>query len=142
MSVPKPPRLPCPTCPWRLDQDARSIPNFSLELAQALATTCPDARNMGPDFGAAVFACHQSRIGAEVHCAGWLATVGHKHPAVRLSVARGDLDPGHLQPGPHWPVLHENYGQVLGKLRATALPDVPGIGDEPGEPGLALERGA
>ena len=125
MRAPKPPRLPCPGCPWRLDQDARSIPNFSLELAQALAHTCPDARGMGPDFGAAMFACHHSKAGAEVHCAGWLASVGHRHPVVRLSIARGQLDPAHLEPGPDWPALHENYGQVLEKLRATAQPETP-----------------
>ena len=128
MSAPKPPRQPCPSCPWRLDPDARSIPNFSLELAQALAATCPDARNLGPDVGAAMFACHQSKAGAEVHCAGWLATVGPGHPGVRLSITRGRLDLSHLEAGPDWPPLHENYGQVLEKLRATADSEVPAAG--------------
>ncbi|MDP9606125.1 DUF6283 family protein [Variovorax sp. NFACC27] len=128
MSAPKPPHQPRPSCPWRLDQDARSIPNFSLDKAEALAATCPDARNMGPGPDAAMFACHQSRIGAEVHCAGWLATVGHRHPAVRLSVLRDRLDPGRLEPGADWPALHENYGQVLEKLRATAPEDVQDSG--------------
>ncbi|BEP46178.1 hypothetical protein GmRootV15_67670 (plasmid) [Variovorax sp. V15] len=133
MRVPKPPRQPCPTCPWRLDQDARSIPNFSLGLAEALAATCPDVRNMGPDHGAAMFACHQSRPGAEVHCAGWLATVGHRHPAVRLSVMRDRLDPVHLQPGADWPALHGNYGEVLDELRATAAENAQdsGVGARP-----------
>lgn len=139
MSVPKPPHQPCPSCPWRLDQDARSIPNFSLDKAEALAATCPDERNMGPDHGAAMFACHQSRIGAEVHCAGWLATVGHRHPAVRLSVMRDRLDPGHLQPGANWPALHENYGQVLEKLRATAPADTATT-DEHQVQGMCLPR--
>ena len=123
MTVGTPPALPCPTCPWRLDQDARSIPNFSLDLAEKLAATCPDARNMGPDFGAALFACHQSKVGAEVPCAGWLATVGHRHPSVRLSVSRGELNADRLVPGAHWPALHEGYDQVLEKLRATAAPE-------------------
>jgi hypothetical protein len=67
-----------------------------------------------------MFACHQSKIGAEVHCAGWLASVGHAHPNVRLSIAQGRLDPARLQPGASWPALHYNYADVLEKLRSTA----------------------
>jgi len=103
-----------------VDQDAQDIPHFSLALAEQLAATCPDHRGHGPDFGAPMFACHQSKIGAEVHCAGWLASVGHAHPSVRLSVMRGRLDAERLAPGPDWPQLHDNYGEVLEKLRSTA----------------------
>lgn len=120
MNAPKPPHQPCPSCPWRVDQDAQDIPHFSLALAEQLAATCPDHRGHGPDFGAPMFACHQSKIGAEVHCAGWLASVGHAHPSVRLSVMRGRLDAERLAPGPDWPQLHDNYGEVLEKLRSTA----------------------
>jgi len=74
---------------------------------------------MGPDFGASVFACHQSREGQEFACAGWLSKVGHRHPSVRLAVISGKLDPAALQPGEDWPDLHDNYPEVLDKLRAT-----------------------
>jgi len=120
MPEPKPARQPCLSCPWRLDQDARDIPNFSLTLAESLAGTCPDHRGMGPDFGAPLFACHQSKVGAEVHCAGWLARVGHAHPGVRLAVTSGRLDPSHLEPGSDWPALHDSYAEVLDKLRRSA----------------------
>lgn len=103
-----------------MDQDAQAIPNFSLELAERLTATCPDHRGRGPDFGAPMFACHQSKVGGEVHCAGWLASVGHAHPNVRLSIAQGRLDPARLQPGESWPALHNNYAQVLEKLKTTA----------------------
>lgn len=76
---------PCPSCPWRMDEDATDIPNFCLELAEGPSNCCPDARGMGPDFGARVFACHQSKDGAEIACAAWVATVGHRHPGVRLA---------------------------------------------------------
>ncbi len=113
-------RRPCPSCPWRVDQTAAAIPNFSLELAEGLAATCPDERGMGPEFGAAQFACHQSRDGAEVVCAGWLAVAGHAHPGVRLDVLRGTVDHAALSPGEDWPELHQSFGEVIEKLRATA----------------------
>lgn len=112
---------PCPSCPWRVDKDASDIPNFDLDLAENLAATCPDKRGMGPDYGASMFACHQSRDGAEIACAGWMATVGHRHPGVRLAVAMGRLDASALRPRAGWPDLHQNYQQVLEKLRATDL---------------------
>ena len=110
---------PCPSCPWRVNRDATDIPNFDLSLAESLANCCPDTRNMGPNFGASMFACHQSREGAEIACAGWMATVGHRHPGVRLAVALGRFDASALRPGTGWPDLHPNYQQVLEKLRAT-----------------------
>lgn len=113
-------RLPCPSCPWRVDQDATAIPSFRLDLAEALADTCPDERGMGPVWGAPMFACHQSRDGAEVVCAGWLASVGREHPVVRLQVLRGDLDPAVLDPGEGWPELEPDYQRVIEKLRETA----------------------
>ncbi|WP_412093862.1 MULTISPECIES: DUF6283 family protein [Cupriavidus] len=108
---------PCASCPWRRDSVAGDIANFDLALAESLAATCPDHRGMGPDFGAGVFACHQSKEGAEFACAGWLARVGHCHPSVRLAVTVGRLDPAMLAPGEGWPELHDDYGQVLEKLR-------------------------
>jgi hypothetical protein len=98
---------------------AGDIPNFDLELAERLASTCPDQQGMGPDFGASMFACHQSNVGAEFACAGWLATVGDCHPGVRLAVMTGRLDSGALSPGADWPALHANYPEVLEKLRAS-----------------------
>ncbi|MCW3587367.1 DUF6283 family protein [Burkholderia cenocepacia] len=110
---------PCPSCPWRVDQDASDIPNFDLSLAEALAPTSPDARGMGPDFGAPMFACHQSKMGGEIPCAGWLAQVGHRHPGVRLSIRMGRIKPEAVQPGDDWPKLHSSYPEVLAKLRAS-----------------------
>ena len=110
---------PCESCPWRKDKDARDIPEFSLELAEKLAATCPDERNMGPDFGASWFACHLSHEGSEMPCAGWLAMVGHAHPQVRMAVSEGRLNPEALHPPSDGPDLHEKYCDVLEKLRQT-----------------------
>lgn len=113
-------RTPCPSCPWRVDQDAQSIPNFSLDLAEDLANTSPDARGFGPDFGSPHFACHQSREGDEFACAGWLASVGGAHPGVRMAVFAGTIPMEALAPGDDWPALHESFVEVIEKLRETA----------------------
>lgn len=110
---------PCASCPWRLDKDARDIPNFDMEKAEGLAACCPDRRGFGPDFGATLFACHQSKDGAEIACAGWLAAVGNRHPGVRLAVVMHRLSPEALRPGADWPEIHPTYDDVLRKLRSS-----------------------
>lgn len=112
-------KTPCPSCPWRVDQTAQDIPNFSIEKARKLAVTCPDSRGFGPDFGAPMFACHKSHEQGEFPCAGWLAAVGDAHPNVRLAIMRGDLPAGALRPGKDWPALHGSFQEVLDKLEAT-----------------------
>lgn len=113
------PKKPCGSCPWRQDQDARDIPGFDLQKAEGLRACCPDERGFGPDFGAAMFACHKSREGEEFPCAGWLAAVGYRHPMVRLEVSLGMISPEALRPGEDWPPIHASYGEVLDKLRAS-----------------------
>lgn len=113
-------RKPCPSCPWRVDQDATAIPNFSLELAEGLAATSPNEQGYGPDFGSPQFACHQSHEGGEIVCAGWLAAVGGAHPAVRMAALTGSVPMEALSPGEDWPELHESFTEVIEKLRATA----------------------
>lgn len=76
-------RPPCPSCPWRVDQHAEAIPNFSLDLAEALAVTCAQAQ----DLDTPMFACHQSREGEEIVCASWLARYGRNSVRVRLASA-------------------------------------------------------
>jgi hypothetical protein len=75
---------------------------------------------MGPDFDAPQFACHQSRPGEEIVCAGWLAEVGHRHPAVRMGVLTGSVPVEALEPGADWPLLHVSFDEVIHKLRATS----------------------
>lgn len=111
---------PCPSCPWRVDQTASDIPNFDIEKAEGLAECCPDHCGASPAFDAPIFSCHQSKEGAEFPCAGWLATVGHRHPRMRYRAMLGDIPFEALEPGKDWPELHENYGDVLDKLRDTA----------------------
>lgn len=90
-----------------------------MEKAEGLVACCADRRGFGPDLGAMLFACHQSKDGREIACAGWLAAVGHRHPGVRLAVAMNRLSPDALRPGAGWPELHPTYNDVLHKLRAS-----------------------
>lgn len=69
----------CKSCPWKVDcVPDRDIPNgYSEELHEGLA--CTIARGDGTDAAVAiradairVMACHYSKPGAEIVCAGWL----------------------------------------------------------------------
>jgi hypothetical protein len=93
---------------------AQDIPNFSLELAENLRRTCDG------QFGAPIFACHQSREGAEFACAGWLAIHGYDSIAVRLAVMAGRIAPEALTPAADWPELHPSFDDMIEKLRETA----------------------
>jgi hypothetical protein len=115
---------PCESRPWSKDRDARDIPEFSLEMAENLAATCPDERGMGPDFVAKWFARHLSREGSELPCASWLAMVGDAHPSVRMALRDGRLSPEAIRPASDGPVLHESYREVLEKLRRTVAQSV------------------
>lgn len=113
------PRKPCKACPWVTTNTAADIPDFDADKAENLAGTCPDERGYGPDFGAPIMSCHEALEGREMPCAGWLATVGERHPSMRLAVMQGRLDPSRLSPEPDWPQLHEDFSQMIDKLRRT-----------------------
>lgn len=113
-------RAPCKSCPWRVDAHVDDIPGFDLELAEALVNTTTG------DLGAPMMACHQSED-VKFVCAGWLARHGVDSITVRLALA-GVLTPldgtlkgieiDGLSPGEDWPELHNNYDEVLAKMRA------------------------
>lgn len=111
-------RPPCPSCPWRVDQDATTIPNFRLDLAEDLADTCG---RQGADVAldGRWFACHHCKPDEEFPCAGWLAATGWYHIGVRIAVSQGRVSPEALEPGENWPELHADYDDVLEKLRTT-----------------------
>ena len=112
-------RKPCPTCPWRLKKTASDIPNFDLELAEALADTC-GTPGQEVDAAGRRFACHQSKPGEEIPCAGWLAAVGYHHIGVRVDVALGRIPAEAVVPDDDWPELHPSFDEMIEKLRATA----------------------
>lgn len=99
-----PPR-PCSECPWRLDQP---VGRFPVARYESLVATSVTGRGH-PGLDAPVFACHKTREGAEVACAGWLAVEGVHHVGMRLAVAMGRLDSVAFAPAPDWPPLYPDY---------------------------------
>lgn len=89
------PRPQCAKCPWRVSTDPREIPNGYCEAKhRALASTI--ARPGEPDFTSAlhVFACHESPVGREQACVGWLVNqlgTGN-NIALRIAVRAGRID--------------------------------------------------
>ncbi|HZL96832.1 MAG TPA: DUF6283 family protein [Vicinamibacterales bacterium] len=83
-------RRQCAKCPWRKDVDPRDIPNgYSRHKHAALADTIADPGRFtaGP---LRVMACHESAVGAERPCVGWLHNqlVDGNNIALRLAAHR------------------------------------------------------
>lgn len=115
-------------CPFRRDADPGE---FSAERFELLAASAGGPGREAP-IGAPLFACHHTRDGAEVACAGWMAVCGDFHMSVRVSVVTGALDPSALHPGPDWPPLFDSYEQMAAAQS----------GERPYEPELADQRRA
>lgn len=108
---------PCPTCPWRVDQDASVIPNYVHDKACGLMNTV----GRGDDFRP-IMACHHSIEGREIACKGYLAVAGWSNINVRMLLARGriespaDCADACADAGIE---LHQSYEEVLEKLERT-----------------------
>jgi Family of unknown function (DUF6283) len=93
----------CTKCPWRQDVDARTIPNGYDRLKhERLRETVavPGALDLGPVLR--LMACHDSRVGRERPCVGWLhhqLTVG-SNIALRIAVFRRRIPAEHELVGP------------------------------------------
>ncbi len=88
-------RRQCKGCPWRVDVDPRDIPGgYCEEKHAALKGTVAAPGDVGvlklPRV-LRVMACHETKVGKEVPCAGWLANqMGPgNNIALRLAVATG-----------------------------------------------------
>lgn len=129
-------RVPCRTCPWRVDQHADEIPCYDHELAEGLVSTTSG------EFGAPIFACHHSRDGAEVVCTGWLWAHGWDSIAIRLQLAVGEMTRADLVPDPAID-RHHTFAEMIEKLRADCTTDTPYNGDTPnlGAPDGKTPRG-
>lgn len=82
-----PPR-PCASCPYRADHPSGV---WAESEYRKLAGYDPELPALGDQ---AVFHCHQENAtGHETVCAGWLGVHGARVLAVRLALARGQLEP-------------------------------------------------
>ncbi len=111
------PRRQCAKCPWRKDVNPNLIPNnYSRELHEALK--CTIAREVSPIFRELqVMACHETPIGAELPCVGWLVhQLGPgNNIGLRLRVSSGTIDANVETVGEQ----HERFTDTLPKLRAA-----------------------
>jgi hypothetical protein len=105
-------RRQCPKCPWKKGARPREIPNGYCEAKhRRLARTIASPGRL--DLGAAlrVMACHESHVGRERVCVGWL--VNQLGPgnniALRLAVMSGRIDADVETVGPQ----HERFEDTL-----------------------------
>lgn len=87
-------RKQCKKCPWRKDVDPNDIPNgYCSTKHAALDRTIarPGELRPGP---AAMMACHETPVGKEQPCVGWLVNqIGPgNNLALRLRVITGQVD--------------------------------------------------
>lgn len=87
------PRKQCAKCPWKRDVDPRTIPNgYSRALHKRLSCTIAEPGSLRS--ATSMMACHESPIGREVVCVGWLVhQLGPgNNIGLRLSVLSGKID--------------------------------------------------
>lgn len=104
-------RNQCAKCPWRVDVDPNDITNgYSPEMHAALRGTI--AKRDRYDFRMLrIMACHESPVGQEIPCVGWL--VNQLGPgnniALRMAVSAGRIAPPGETVGPQ----HERFEDTL-----------------------------
>jgi hypothetical protein len=74
---------PCNECPWRKDVPPGKFPE---ERYEALKSTVQQG------FGQPLFACHKSKEGEPLCCAGYLLVEGSANFGVRIACITGKLD--------------------------------------------------
>lgn len=77
-------KTPCKECPWRTDNPPGK---FTVQRYRDLAHTAYD-------LSSAIFACHMSKEGGEVMCAGYFLMQGAHNLSVRLSRQGFDVNAG------------------------------------------------
>jgi len=109
--------LPCSTCPWRVDRDATTIPNYVHSKACNLLNT------VGREDGfRKIMACHGSTDDNMRACNGYLAREGWRNLNVRVLLAQGQIAcPSDVIDAceAHGIDLEPDYKTVLEKLAAS-----------------------
>lgn len=72
--MPQDEQVQCKSCPWRVDcEPLRDIPNgYSVALHADLRGTIAEPGAVCLTGTKRIMACHYSKIGEEIPCAGWL----------------------------------------------------------------------
>lgn len=107
-------KYPCDECPVRRDNADNPRSKFLVERWAALRSTVDDGDGNEAPLGAPIFGCHKGAPGtdADMACAGWLASFGDRHLAVRLAVALGRVSAAVLHRPNHWPPLYDTWEEM------------------------------
>jgi len=113
MTAARRPRKQCAKCPWKVSTDPHDIPNgYNVEKHRALKNTI--AR--GPIESALskvvrIMACHESDVGREVPCVGWLWNQLREgnNVAVRFAVYQKRIDANIKVDGPQHACLEDTF---------------------------------
>jgi hypothetical protein len=89
-------RRQCKKCPWKVSTDPHDIPDGYCEMKHAaLASTIAEPGSIaGIGKPLKIMACHESKVGKEVPCVGWLMNQlgpGNNLP-LRIAVRFGRID--------------------------------------------------
>jgi hypothetical protein len=93
--MPPRPRRQCAKCPWKTSTDPREIPNGYCEVKhRALKRSIADPSSLALPAELRIFACHESDIGSELPCVGWLVhQLGPgNNLGLRMAVITGRID--------------------------------------------------
>jgi hypothetical protein len=67
-------RVQCAKCPWKRGTNPHEIPRgYSVKKHRALARTIAEPGAYSPAAKLNLMACHESALGNEIPCVGWLA---------------------------------------------------------------------
>lgn len=109
-------RRQCAKCPWKKNANPTKIKNYKRGLHEALREKTiaePGSMRGAP----AMMACHESKMGSEYACVGWLANQlgpGNNLP-LRLKVMMGAVDANFELVGEQ----HETFEDTLPKRRSN-----------------------
>ena len=109
------PRRQCAKCPWRVDVDPNDIPNGYCEIKHAnLSSTIASGdvmSQLAEERGMRIMSCHESDVGDEKHCIGWMHNqLGPgNNIRLRLRVAFGHIEGAYDLVGEQ----HETLGETL-----------------------------
>ena len=118
MTSQEPDRVPCGSCPWRLQSDPSgdSIPGYDIDMMRDLENTVsPD----GQDGWFPIMACHASDEGDEEPCIGYVAQEGHQNIAVRLLAYRDSSIAAVMHQPNQWD-LHADYQAMSEAMEAAS----------------------
>jgi hypothetical protein len=104
-------RKQCKKCPWKVSTNPREILNGYCELAHRdLKGTIAEPGRFSAG-ALRVMACHETDVGDEIPCVGWLAhQLGHgNNIALRMAVMRHQIDADVELVGRQ----HPNFGATL-----------------------------